>query len=149
MSACPRPCGTPSLTCHTKEALLRSLVFQPERQGPCISNQAMLSNLSKQQHPGRVVYHVKDKLEEVDNDNFKMRGKFVEGGFLDVLAKSYTQYVHIKQGAAPNTCKVEWCIKFQPLSEQLKPQAIKAFQEYVPLGYKALEAYLLSHNDYK
>ncbi|KAH7352043.1 hypothetical protein KP509_19G026200 [Ceratopteris richardii] len=109
----------------------------------------MLSNLSKQQHPGRVVYHVKDKLEEVDNDNFKMRGKFVEGGFLDVLAKSYTQYVHIKQGAAPNTCKVEWCIKFQPLSEQLKPQAIKAFQEYVPLGYKALEAYLLSHNDYK
>ncbi|KAI5081023.1 hypothetical protein GOP47_0004649 [Adiantum capillus-veneris] len=105
-------------------------------------------HLSQEQHPQHVVYHVKEQLEKVDPQNFKMKGKFLEGGFLNILVKKYTQSVHI-EGTSPNTCIVHWYVEYEALSEEHQAHILTVFQELVPLGYKAIESYLLSHDDYK
>lgn len=106
-------------------------------------------HMSKEKHLEHVFLLVKEELEEVDNNTFKLKGKFVEGGFLGILVKHYKQSVHIEEGEIASTCVVHWSVEYEALSEEHKPHAILAFKELAALGYKALESYLLSHDDYK
>eukprot|EP00250_Pteridium_aquilinum_P001024 c11208_g1_i1 orf=124-642(+) len=104
---------------------------------------------AKEKHPEHLVLFVKDKVEELDQETLTIKLEMVEGGLLGLLLKHAKHSAHIEEGATPNTCVVHWSFKYEALSEKHQALIPATLKEHVSRGYKQLEEYLLSHDDYK
>ncbi|KAI5063195.1 hypothetical protein GOP47_0021742 [Adiantum capillus-veneris] len=105
--------------------------------------------ISKENNLKHLVQYTKEKILEVDNDSLKVKTEVVEGGYLDIMVKSYSYSIHIIEGALPDTSVVHWSFEYKPISPKHHLMMSARLNEVIPLSIKGVETYLLSNDDYK
>ncbi|MCO5550823.1 hypothetical protein L7F22_004316 [Adiantum nelumboides] len=105
--------------------------------------------VSKENNIRHLVRHTKEKILEVDHDSLMVKCEIVDGGYIDIMVKSYSYTIHFIEGALPNTCVVHWSFEYKALSPKHHLMMSATLNEVIPLSIKGVESYLLLHDDYK
>lgn len=105
--------------------------------------------VSKENNIKHLVQYTKEKYLEVDHDSLRVHIEVVDGGFLDIMVKSYNYCIHFIEGALPDTCVVHWSFEYKAISPKHHLMFCSRLKEVIPRSFKGVEAYLLLNDDYK
>eukprot|EP00249_Psilotum_nudum_P009155 c21741_g1_i1 orf=616-1227(-) len=91
------------------------------------------------------VLHVKEKIEEINDEELYLKFSVLEGGF-GALFRHVKVALHFKDGPVPGTAILHLKVEYEAIGEHQKPP--EDGRERLIGDIKAIEAYLQTHNDY-